>query len=319
MKTILITGVAGFIGSNLAKELVKKYKVVGIDNFNNYYNPQAKKHNIQPLLKNKYFKFYREDILNKKNIKDIFKDEKPEIVIHLAAKCGVRNSVDQKKEYFKINVDGTKSILDSSHDSSVKQFILASSSSVYGELNKYPFKENEKNLKQTNPYGKSKYNAEILCNNYSKKYNLSILIFRFFTVYGPHGRPDMAPYIFTDSILKDKKINIYGKLENERDFTYISDIVDAIKIAIEKNISGEIINLGGGNPISLNKFIKIIEKHTSKKAVLNYLPSNKFEMKKTYADINKANKILNWKPKVNIERGLKNYINFLKSSESKLH
>jgi len=305
MSKILITGVAGFIGSSTAKKLIKNHTIVGLDNFNNYYDPKIKEENIKFLKKNKKFILYRDDILDRKKIFDIFKKNKPDIVIHLAAMCGVRSSLQQEDIYYKTNVTGTRNILDAAKNVKIKQIIFSSSSSVYGDSIPSPFDESANNLIQKNPYGKSKYLAEKICYEYTKRYNLPILIFRFFTVYGPHGRPDMAPYIFTTAVKNGKIITQYGNGDSERDYTYISDIVDGINLAIRKKTINQIINLGNSKSIKLSTFISLIEKITLKKAKVKVLPRNKYEMKKTLANIQKAKAELGWKPKISTKEGLK--------------
>lgn len=315
MLRVVITGVAGFIGSNLAIELQKDYLIYGIDNLYPSSDISRKKQNIHTLLSNKNFTFYKADVRDRTKIGMIFEKVKPNVVVHLASLCGTRNSLSQKDLYFSVNVDGTKNMLEQARKHGSPFFIFASSSSVYGNKSPIPFSENQKSLQQENPYGKSKYLAEKICIKYISAYNLPLTILRFFTVYGPNGRQDMAPYIFTDSILKNKPIILYGDGSSERDFTYISDIVRGIRLAIEKRKAGEIINLGGSHPVDLMSFIRLIEKIAGEKALIQIKPRNPYEMEKTYADITKAKKLLGWEPITPLEEGIRNLVVWMKKRD----
>jgi len=309
---ILITGNAGFIGSNLTRRLLAlKYPVVGLDNFNDYYDPRVKENNIKPFLQEKLFKQYKGDIIDSKLLEKIFTKHKIKIIIHLAARAGVRPSLTNPKLYFQVNVQGTKNLLEVGKKHQIKQFIFASSSSVYGNQKKTPFKETDK-LKPVSPYAKSKLKAEKLCF----KYNFPVTILRFFTVYGPSGRPDMAPYLFTQAILQHQPIIRYGDGSSKRDYTYIDDIVEGIIKAIKKPLLKEIINLGNNQPVSLNNFIGIIEKLTGIKAIIKEKPRHPADVFQTFAAIEKAKKLLNWEPKTSLDKGLKKFIEWFKFSQT---
>jgi len=313
---ILVTGGAGFIGSNLCDRLLELgNKVVCVDNLNDYYSPKRKEKNISHNLKNKYFEFHKLDIEDKKSLEEIFKDNKFDVVVHIAARAGVRPSLENPDIYFNTNVKGTLNILEICRKDKIK-IIFASSSSVYGN-NNIPFSEDDATEEQLSPYGTTKKIGERLCEMYSKLYDMKIICLRFFTVYGPRGRPDMAPYIFTKKILEEKKINVFGDGTSKRDYTFVSDIVDGIISAIKKDLKFEIINLGDSNPILLKEFISVIEKTIGKKAIIENIPEQKGDMKATYAKIDKAKELLNYKPKVNIEEGIKIFVGWYENEKIK--
>ena len=266
IKTILVTGHAGFIGSSLtARLLADGLKVIGVDNFNDYYDQKQKEENVDKFKKNKLFTEYRIDITDYENLKKILKKEKVELVIHLAARAGVRPSIENPKLYYRVNVKGTENLLKLCKRFKVSRFIFASSSSVYGEQEKIPFAEADNlNGLQVSPYAKTKKEAEELCLKYSQQFKIQMTVLRFFTVYGPKGRPDMAPFIFTKNILHNQPITRFGDGSSSRDYTYIDDIVEGIIKAIKIPFKFEIINLGNNQPVKLNQFIKTIEDLTNK-------------------------------------------------------
>ena len=310
---ILVTGAAGFIGSHLVDRLLStEYKVVGVDDFNNYYDPRLKEKNLESAKKSNYFKLYRTDICDFKNLKKIFLREKPQKIIHLAARAGVRPSIKNPLLYGKVNVLGTVNLLKLAVDFTIEQFIFGSSSSVYGQSKRLPFTENDPCEKIISPYGASKRSAEFFVESFHKSFGLKAIILRLFTVYGPRGRPDMAPALFTKAILSDKPINQFGDGSTSRDYTYIDDIVDGIAKTLDKNFDFEIINLGNNHPVRLTEFISILEKVIGKKAKIKKIPMQKGDVEKTRANIVKAKRLLGWQPKIKIEQGLQNYIKWLK-------
>jgi UDP-glucuronate 4-epimerase len=314
MKTVLVTGQAGFIGSHLTEKLLKKgYRVVGVDNFNDYYSPKQKQANIKLLGKDKNFKEYRLDILETEKLKKVFEENKIELIAHLAARAGVRPSILNPELYKKVNIQGTKNLLEMAKEFKIKRFILASSSSVYGDQKKVPFSESDRLGKPLSPYAASKQEAEKLCREYAGKYRMQMTILRFFTVYGPRGRPDMAPYLFTEKILKGKPIIRFGDGSSSRDYTYVGDIVEGIIKAVERPFEFEIINLGNNQPVKLNEFIALIEKLIGKKARIKKQPRHPADVKRTYADINKAKKLLGWQPKTDLETGMRKFIEWYKN------
>ena len=255
MIKILVTGCAGFIGSHVTDRLLKEgFDIVGVDNFNDYYDPKVKERNLQEAARSRHFNLYREDILNFEAIENIFKKEKPQKVIHLAARAGVRASIDNPLLYAKVNVSGTVDLLKLSVDFGIKQFIFGSSSSVYGNSKRLPFSENDQCDQIISPYGASKRAAEFWVESFHKTYGLKSTVLRFFTVYGPRGRPDMAPALFTKAILKEEIIKQFGDGTSSRDYTYIDDIIDGIMKSLNKNLDFKIINLGNNNPVSLSGF-----------------------------------------------------------------
>ncbi|MFH0943536.1 MAG: GDP-mannose 4,6-dehydratase [Candidatus Beckwithbacteria bacterium] len=309
---ILVTGNAGFIGSNLtAKLLDLGHRVVGVDNFNDYYDPRVKEKNLAEFKNNSKFTQLKLDILESDKLEAVFREYKPEVVIHLAARAGIRPSLSNPELYRQVNVEGTKNLLKLSQKYQVKQFIFASSSSVYGNQEKTPFSETDKLDKPVSPYAKTKLEAEKLCINY----DLPMTILRFFTVYGAKGRPDMAPYLFTKQILNNQPIIKYGDGSSSRDYTYIDDIVEGIVKAIKNPFKFEIINLGNNQPVSLNEFIRIVEELSGKKAVIKQQPRHPADVRQTYADIAKAKKLLNWQPKTDLETGMKRFIEWYKLNQ----
>ncbi len=317
MQTILITGGAGFIGSHLCERLLEDgNKIICVDNLNDFYSPDTKKKNLITLLKNKNFTFYKEDILNKKNIENIIKKEEIEKIIHLAARAGVRPSLKEPTLYSKVNIEGTLNLLEATRNSEIKQFIFGSSSSVYGISSKTPYTEEDCADQPISPYATSKRAGELFCFNYSHLYKIPITCLRFFTVYGPRQRPEMAIHKFTHLINKGEKIPMYGNGKTKRDYTYITDIIDGITSSIEKQFDFEIFNLGNSQTTQLRHLINLIEKNLDKTADIEKLPEQTGDVPITYADINKSKKQLNYNPKIPIEEGIKKFTNWFKSQKN---
>lgn len=315
MKRILITGGAGFIGSHLANKLLEeKNQVVVIDNFDNYYPKKFKLENIKIAKKNPGYLFYPINILNKKKLTSLFSKHHFDTIIHLAAKAGVRPSILNPETYEKVNVQGTLNILELMKKNKIKKLIFASSSSVYGKA-KIPYAENSM-PHPLSPYGATKLAAESLCYVYHQLYNLNIIILRFFSVYGPSGRPDMAPYLFTDKLYKNLTVHQFGNGNSARDWTYIDDIVNGITKSVHSKLTFEIINLGNNQPVKLKQLFTTIEKHTGKKLTKRMLPIRKEEPPVTIANINKARKLLGWKPTVSFNEGMTKFINWFKANRT---
>jgi len=313
MKVILITGAAGFIGSHLADRLLSEgYHVVGIDNFNDFYDPKIKERNIEEVKKNKDFKLFRQDVLNFEDLKRIFLKEKPQKVVHLAARAGVRPSIVNPFLYTKVNILGTVNLLKLSVDYKVKQFIFGSSSSVYGNSKKHPFTEDDPCDAIISPYGASKKAAEFWVESFWRTYGLKSIVLRFFTVYGPRGRPDMAPALFTRAILEGRSIDQFGNGSSSRDYTYIDDIIEGVLKVLNRDLEFEIFNLGNNHPITLSDFISTIEQVMGKKAKIQKMPKQPGDVEKTWANIVKAKKLLDWQPKTQIKSGLEIYIQWLR-------
>ncbi|MFH1048214.1 MAG: GDP-mannose 4,6-dehydratase [Patescibacteria group bacterium] len=312
---LLVTGGAGFIGSNTIKKLLDlDYFVVCVDNFNDYYNPKIKEKNIEKFLTNKNFKLYKEDICNFPKMEEIFKKEGFDKICHLAARVGVRPSIKNPFLYEEVNVRGTLNMLELSKIYKIKNFVFASSSSVYGNNKKIPFSESDNVDFPISPYAATKKTCELLAYTYHHLYNLKCTGLRFFTVYGPSGRPDMAPFLFVDAIYKGKEIKKFGDGTAKRDYTYIDDITSGIISAIEKDLDYEIINLGNNKPVELNYFISLIEKLLNEKAIIKNYPKQLGDVDITYADISKAQRLLNYDPKISIEEGMKKFVRWYLNS-----
>lgn len=305
----LITGGAGFIGAHIAKKLAERGdEVVIVDNFNDYYDPQLKEDRIKHLLRGVDFVLHRADITDYAAMEKVFAEHTFDAVCHQAAQPGVRYSLTNPDVYTKINITGTFNLLELSRNYDVDNFVFASSSSVYGENKEMPYSENHKIDKPASFYGATKASAELLARTYYSLHNMNITALRYFTVYGPWGRPDMAPHKFTKNILEGKPIEVYGEGDMERDFTYIDDIVTGIVKALDKQYAWEIINLGFGKPVKLEDFIGTIEKHAEKSAKKEYKPMQPGDMKATYADTTKAQKLLDWNPQTSIDEGMRNFV-----------
>ncbi|WP_207876502.1 NAD-dependent epimerase/dehydratase family protein [Clostridium sp. HV4-5-A1G] len=308
MNSILVTGGSGFIGSNLCDRLLNLgYKLINIDNFNDYYASEIKEKNIEMALKNDNYTLYRGDILDRDLVNRIFAENDIELVIHLAAMAGVRNSLKDPLEYVDIDIKGTVNLLQVCAERGVKKFIEASSSSVYGVNSKLPFSENDSVDLQITPKNKKKRAAELFCSTYTRLYGMSTACLRFFTVYGPRQRPEMAIHVFTKNIDEGKPINMFGDGSSKRDYTYIDDIVDGIASLIDKNFEFEIFNFGSSKIISLYDLIKIIEDVVGKKAIINRMDMQKGDVPITYADISRAKKFIGYNPRVNIRQGIEKF------------
>ena len=303
---ILVTGCAGFIGSHTCDFLLKRGdEVIGIDNLNDYYDVNRKYKNLEILKKYKNFTFKKEDIRYTKVINEL----KPDKVCHLASMAGVRYSIENPDVYVDVNINGFINILDQCVKNNVKQLVYASSSSVYGLNEKVPFSENDEIKKCNSPYACSKISMEFYANTYYQLYKLKSIGLRFFTVYGPRGRPDMAPYKFLNAIHNDLKFKKFGNGETSRDYTYVDDIVSGVVASIDNNkdVKNEVFNLGNSNPVSLNEFINLCEKVTGKNAKFDILEDQLGDVPHTYADISKAKKYLDYNPSTKLEDGLRKF------------
>jgi nucleoside-diphosphate-sugar epimerase len=307
MKNIIVTGCAGFIGWKVSQLLLEKNKkVIGIDNINNYYDPALKIWRLGILKKYPNFKFYKVDIGDYKKTRKIFQENKIDAVINLAARAGVRASVENPWVYLDTNTKGTLNLLECCKDYKVKKFILASTSSLYASLD-MPFKETSKTDTPLAPYSATKKGAEALCHAYHYLYGIDITIVRYFTVYGPAGRPDMSIFKFVKNMDAGKPIPLFGDGTQTRDFTYIDDIADGTIRAL-KTKGYEIINLGSDHPVKLNYVIGLLEKNLSKKAKIKRLKMHPADVTATWANIEKAKKMLGWKPKMPLEKGIENTV-----------
>ncbi len=310
MKQILVTGAAGFIASRVCEMLLEKGEsVVGLDNMNDYYDVQLKEYRLSKLTNHPNFIFYKADIEKIEDLKSIFEKHNFRSVFNLAARAGVRYSMENPWVYLRTNTEGTLNLLELMKDFGVGKFILASTSSLYAGL-PLPFNESSNVNTPISPYAASKQAAEAYAYTYHKQFGIDVTILRYFTVFGPGGRPDMAPYRFVKWILEGTPITLYGDGSQSRDFTYIDDIARGT-ILSEKPLGFEIINLGGGkDPVTINQFIIWIEELTGKNAIIQYLPFNSVDMFETMASIDKANILLNWTPKIDVYNGLNKMLEF---------
>lgn len=307
---VLVTGAAGFIGFHLSQSLLqKKYTVVGIDNLNKSYAPIHKKARLSLLQKNPQFHFYKVDILKPLQLESIFRRFKFDVVYHLAGRTGVRASIRFPLLYKRVNILGTKYVYLLAHQYQIKQFIFASSSSVYGN-SQVPFQEKNTLPSPTSPYAFSKQEAEKFLKKMSSDHIPVVTVFRFFSVYGPYGRPDMAPFLFTDAISHNKTLNLFGTGQEARDYTYIDDIVNGLLIVLDKTHVYEVLNLGNDKPITIATLIRTIESLTHKKARINKFPNRNEEVLMTWADISKSQQVLQWKPTTSFHKGMKRFIDW---------
>ncbi|HAV39889.1 MAG: GDP-mannose 4,6-dehydratase [Aquificota bacterium] len=304
MQTFLVTGCAGFIGWKVSEKLLERgYKVIGVDNLNDYYDVKVKDYRLKSLKKHSNFSFYQVDIENLEGLREVFKENSFDCVINEAARAGVRYSMENPYVYFTTNVLGTLNLLELCKEYGVKKFVLASTSSLYAGQS-MPFREDLPVNTPISPYASSKKSAEVLCYTYHYLYGIDVSVVRYFTVYGPAGRPDMSVFRFIKWILEDRPLEVFGDGSQSRDFTYIDDIAEGTILAT-KPLGYEIINLGNNRPHSLLEMIGLIEKYTGKKARLEMRDFHKADMKATWADISKAKSLLGWEPKVSLEEGIK--------------
>lgn len=311
---VLVTGGAGFIGSATTKALIDRGdEVVMIDNFNDYYNPQLKRDRLSIFLKDYAGKFtlYEGDIRDVAFLDEMFAKEAIDKVIHLAAMAGVRNSLLNPALYEEVNVRGTLNLLDMAVKYKVQNFIYASSSSVYGNNTKLPFSESDSVDMPISPYAATKKATELLAHVYSHVHGLNTTGLRFFTVYGPWGRPDMALFGFTEKIIADQQIEVYNFGNMSRNFTYIDDIVSGVLTVLDANLKYDIVNIGGDREDKLTRFIEVIEENIGKKADQKLMPIQPGDVPATVADITKL-RAMGWAPTTRIEEGIKNFVEWYK-------
>lgn len=315
IKTYLITGGAGFIGSTLTERLLNENnKVVCIDNFCDYYNPKLKEKNVEEFVKNKNYSLYRIDIRNRDDVKNVFDENKIDVIVHLAAMAGVRPSIENPLLYQEVNGIGTQNILEEAKLHNVKSLVMASSSSVYGNCKEVPFKEDMIVDYAISPYAATKKANEVMAHVYHKLNDMNIVMLRFFTVYGPKQRPDLAINKFTRLMLEGKRIPMYGDGTTSRDYTYVDDIVDGICKSCDYVINNdnvyEIINLGSNNPVSLKEMINTIGEVLNVEPKIEVLPMQPGDVDRTYADISKAKKLLGYSPKFTFKEGIQKFIDW---------
>ena len=316
----LITGGAGFIGSSLADKLLREgHEISIIDNFNDYYSPSIKETNIQHNLTNPLYHLFRNDIEDISALERIFASSPIDVVIHLAGRAGVRPSLEQPVEYVKSNILGTVNLLEMMKKYHVNKMVFASSSSVYGNCSEAIFSEDLKVTEPISPYAATKSACEQLCYTWHHLYNLNIICLRFFTVYGPRQRPDLAINKFARLIEAGQPIPMYGDGSTKRDYTFIDDILQGICAAINYNqTSYEIINLGGGEPITLKRMIETIEQTLGQKAIIQQLPMQPGDVNKTVCDWSKAHNLLHYTPRTSFSEGIKKFIEWKHTHKVKL-
>lgn len=306
---VLVTGGAGFIGSFVIQDLLRRgHSVVSIDNLNDYYDPTLKMARLK-LFEDK-ISSYQIDIADTREVEEIFKTHSFDAVCHLAAQAGVRYSIEDPFTYAQSNYIGTLNIFEFSKRYNVPQIVAASSSSVYGLNNEMPFNETHRVDTPASTYAATKRGTELLAHTYHHLFGLNIAMLRFFTVYGPWGRPDMAPFIFTKAILSGETIKVFNNGDMSRDFTYIDDIVSGIVSALERPNGFAVYNLGRGEPVQLMDFINAVEEVSGKKAILDFQPMQPGDVPATWADIEKARRELNYQPQTSVRAGMAAFVNW---------
>ena len=313
---ILVTGAAGFIGSNLAEKLAKRGDtVIGLDNFNDYYDPAKKRANAARLAAYPTFRLVEEDIRHRQAMFDLFAAEKFDGVAHLAAMAGVRNAVLHPDLYVQVNLNGTQNLMDAARAAGdVQNFVMASTSSVYGNTTQIPFVETDPCDRPLQPYAAAKRAAEMLGHAYHHLYGLNFTAVRFFTVYGPNGRPDMMAYLVAESVAKGTQIPLYDGGQMVRDWTYIDDITDGVVAALDTPLGYEIINLGRGEPTLLKDFVTLIETLGGRPANVIHKPRLAADFVKNEADISKARRLLGYNPQVSVEQGVRRFWEWYEST-----
>ncbi len=307
--TILVTGAAGFIGSHLAEQLCRRGDtVIGLDNFNDYYDPARKRANERRLGTYPNFRMVEADVRDRERMFQLFASEKITAVAHLAAMAGVRNAILHPDVYVNVNLNGTQNLLDAVRaGGGVDNFVFASTSSVYGNTDRIPFLENDPCDRPLQPYAAAKRAAEILGYSYHHLFGLNFTVLRFFTVYGPNGRPDMMAYLLADSITKGKEIPLYDNGQMYRDWTYVDDTVSGIVSALDRPLGYEIINLGRGEPVLLKDFVELMESMSGRKANIVSMPRLAADFTRNEADISKARRLLDYNPMVPVTEGVRRF------------
>ncbi|MEP6924554.1 MAG: GDP-mannose 4,6-dehydratase [Pyrinomonadaceae bacterium] len=319
MKSVLITGGAGFIGSHLVDSLLaeQNWRVTVIDDFNDFYAPELKHKNLELHSCNPLFNLIAGDIRELPRLRSLFQKNKFEVIVHLAARAGVRPSLEQPWLYSETNIQGTLNLLELAREFEIPQFVFGSSSSVYGVKGNVPFNESDAVSRPISPYAATKAAGELLCHTYSHLYKIRALCLRFFTVYGARQRPDLAIHKFTRLIAEGKPIPVFGDGKTRRDYTYIDDIIAGVRAAIDYTESKyEVINLGESRTVELNELIALIEKNLDKRAIINRLPVQAGDVPQTCADITKARKLLDYHPQTQIEDGIANFVAWFDKQKS---
>lgn len=311
---ILVTGGAGFIGSHLVEKLLSDgHQVDNLDNFNDFYNPEIKRDNVYKCNSFSGYRLLEGDIRDCRFLTGIFDEREYDLVIHLAAMAGVRPSLQQPLLYSEVNINGTQNLLEECRRKGIRKFVFASSSSVYGNSRSLPFKETDNVDHPISPYAATKKAAELICHTYHHLYEISLICLRFFTVYGPRQRPDLAIHKFTDQISRGETLQLFGDGTTARDYTYIDDIINGVTGAIEyinKYHCFEVINLGESQTISLLEMVKIISDEMGRKVEREFLPMQPGDVMRTFADISKAKKMIGYDPQTDFRSGIRKFLNW---------
>jgi UDP-glucuronate 4-epimerase len=318
MKTILVTGGAGFIGSHLVDRLLaeREWHVTVVDDFNDFYSPEIKHANIAQHVKSSNYKLVDADIRDAQTMAAVFREYKFDVIVHLAARAGVRPSLSEPKLYAETNINGTLNLLELAKKHGIKQFVFGSSSSVYGINSKVPFSENDRIHQPISPYAATKAAGELLCHTYSHLYGIRIVCLRFFTVYGARQRPDLAIHKFSQLITEGKPIHVFGDGTARRDYTYIDDIIQGVRAAIDYDKSMyEIFNLGESQTIELNELISLLEQALDMRAVIDRQPMQPGDVPITFADITKSHELLGYDPTTKIAEGIPKFVEWFRSKD----
>lgn len=316
-KTVLITGGAGFIGSHLSERLLSEgWELVIIDDLNDFYSPDLKLANLEGIRNLGEVEFYQCDVCDAEAVSRIVGNHKPNVIVHLAARAGVRPSLTDPLLYEKVNVQGTLTLLEAARNTKVEKFVFASSSSIYGAANRVPFSEEDHMNLPISPYAATKIAGEKMCFTYSHLYGIQTACLRFFTVYGPRQRPDLAIRKFIEMIDAGETISMFGDGSTGRDYTYIDDIIDGITAAIGHQSKFETFNLGNSHPVSLATMIRTIEKKLGKEAQIRLMPDQPGDVPLTFADISKARKLLGYSPRVSFAEGIKRFVEWHSANQA---
>ena len=318
MRSILITGAAGFIGSHLADRLLDEgeWRVTVVDDFNDFYSPAIKRRNVMPHQAKPAYKLYTADIRQKAALEHIFAEQQFDCIVHLAARAGVRPSLSEPQLYVETNINGTMNLLELARQHKVPQFVFGSSSSVYGVNEKVPFSETDPIFNPISPYAATKAAGELLCHTYSHLYGLRCICLRFFTVYGARQRPDLAIHKFAGLISEGKPIPVFGDGTTRRDYTYIDDIIAGVRAAIDYDKTDyEVINLGESRTVELGELIGLLEKELDMQAVIERQPMQPGDVPQTFADISKARRLLGYDPQTPIEQGIQLFVKWFRSPD----
>jgi UDP-glucuronate 4-epimerase len=316
VKNLLVTGGAGFIGSHLVDRLLKSdlEQITVVDDFNDFYDPEIKRENIREHLKDPRYRLMGADIRDRVALQKIFNDNRFDGIVHLAARAGVRPSLREPQLYSETNINGTLNLLELARHHGIKQFVFGSSSSVYGINAKVPFSEDDPIRQPISPYAATKAAGELLCHTYSHLYGLRCICLRFFTVYGPRQRPDLAIHKFAKLISQRQPIPVFGDGTTRRDYTYVDDIIDGVRAAMGYDQSDyEVFNLGESRTVELNELIGLLEKELGTKAIVNREPPQPGDVPQTFADITKARKLLGYNPQTQIEDGLHRFVEWFRT------